>query len=183
MLEINVAQLLKSPIGETRRYDIKEMAECENGSYPVAGEVNFTRTNRGILVKGTMKTQTELNCSRCLRSFNCPLTLKLEDEYFPTIDIITGNPAPAPEDPGAFTISGQHILDLTDAVCQYATMTIPMKPLCREDCAGLCPQCGKDLNKKPCGCVPSEIDLRWAKLRELQATISTKGKKKKTSKK
>ncbi len=181
MTEINVAQLLKSPIGETRRYELTEIVECENGRYPVVGEVSFTRTNSGILVKGTMKTEAEVTCSRCLRMFTCPLTLKVEDEYFPTIDILSGTPLPPPEEPGAFTINEHHILDLAESVCHYATMTIPMKPLCRQDCAGLCPQCGKDMNQEPCGCPPQEMDSRWAKLRELQATLSSKGRKKRIS--
>ena len=47
-------------------------------------------------------------------------------------------------------------------------VALPLKPLCREDCAGLCPQCGANLNEGPCGCEPDTEDDRWAALRELK---------------
>lgn len=166
-MQINVAQLLKSPIGEVRHYDIDEGVTCENGEQPVQGKVKFTRTDRGILVNGTLNTEVEVGCSRCLRSFITPLTLNIEEEYFPTTDILSGNPIPIPDEPGAFTIDEHHILDLSEAVCQYSVMGVPMKPLCREGCAGLCPECGQDLNAGKCRCAPREIDSRWAKLAEL----------------
>jgi uncharacterized protein len=181
-MEINVAQLLKSPIGTTRQYEVSEIVDCGNGGYPVEGGIKLTRTNRSVLAEGTMRTEVKVTCSRCLRLFTCPLTLNIVEEYFPTIDVLSGNPLPSPEEPGAFTVDEHHILDLTEAICQYTSMATPMKPLCREDCAGLCPQCGHDLNQGPCGCPQQEIDPRWAKLRELQATLASKEKRKRTSK-
>jgi len=153
-VEINVAQLLKAPIGTARDYEVDEVADIDGGSHPVKGKAQLIRTNRGILAKGTIKTEVKLTCSRCLNEFSCPLTLKIEEEYFPTIDVITGAPVVSPDEPGSFTIDERHILDLTEAVRQYALMAIPMKPLCRRDCAGLCPTCGYDLNQGSCGCLP-----------------------------
>ncbi len=175
--EINVAQLLKSPIGTTRQYEVNEVIDCGNGGHPVKGEVKLIRTNRGILAEGTMRTEAEVTCSRCLCSFSYPLTLEIQEEYFPTIDMLSGTPLTLPDEPGAFTIDEHHILDLTNAVCQYTIIAIPMKPLCREDCAGLCPQCGKDLNLGACGCPFHEIDPRWAKLRELASSSREKRKR------
>jgi uncharacterized protein len=153
-VEINVAQLLKAPIGTTRDYEVDEVADIDDGGYPVKGKVQLTRTNRGILVKGTINIEIKITCSRCLDEFNCPLTLKIEEEYFPSIDVVTGAPVALPDEPGSFTINERHILDLTEAIRQYAIMATPMKPLCRQDCAGLCPTCGYDLNRGSCGCLP-----------------------------
>jgi len=153
-VQINVAQLLKAPIGTTRDYEVDEVTDIEGGSYLVKGKVQLTRTNRGILVKGTLNTEAKVICSRCLNEFSCPRTLNIEEEYFPIIDVITGAPVALPDEPGFFTIDERHILDLTEAVRQYAIVAIPMKPLCRLDCAGLCPTCGHDLNKGSCGCLP-----------------------------
>ena len=130
----------------------------------IQGEVRLTRTDRSILVQGTLNTEIELTCSRCLSPFSCPLTLNIEDEYFPTADIFSGRPLPLPDEPDCFTIDEQHILDLTEAVRQYALLATPMKPLCHEDCAGLCPTCGYNLNQGACNCPSQEIDPRWAKL-------------------
>ena len=104
--------------------------------------------------------------------FTYPLTLNIEEEYFPTTDVVSGASLPIPDEPGCFTIDEHHILDLTEAVCQYALLAIPMKPLCREDCAGLCPKCGHDLNQGSCGCLSQETELRWSELRNYLSTSS-----------
>ena len=125
------------------------------------------RTDRGILVKGTLRTEAEVTCSRCLSLFGCPIALNIEDEYFPTVDVFSGALVSVPDEPGCFTINEQHVLDLTEATRQYAMLVIPMKPLCRNDCAGLCPNCGHNLNLGPCDCPPQQVDPRWAALTEL----------------
>jgi len=125
------------------------------------------RTDRGILASGTLHSEIEVTCSRCLSLFRYPLKLNFEEECFPTTDIISGAFLPLPEEPGSFTIDENHVLDLTEAIRQYALMAIPMKPLCRENCAGLCPQCGRNLNLGVCDCPSQAVDPRWAALTKL----------------
>src|SRR5512134_3421885 len=130
MVEINVAQLLKSASGTTRDYEIDEPVKIGEGFSGVRGQVRLLRTNRGILVTGRLTTDIELTCARCLSRFRQPITLDIEEEYFPTIDILTGAPAAVPEDePGAFTIDENNIMDLGEAVRQYSLLAVPMKPL------------------------------------------------------
>jgi uncharacterized protein len=158
VMQVNVAQLLKGNIGSVRDYDVDEVIDVTgsgNGS-PVKGKLSFTRTDRSILVKGLVDSEVELTCSRCLNQFNCPLKLNIEEEYFPTTDVNSGASLPASGDPDHFTIDERHVLDLTEALRQCALLAIPMKPLCREDCAGLCPTCGRNLNLGPCNCPPPE---------------------------
>lgn len=169
-MQINVSQQLKAPIGTIRDYEVSGVVDIEGSNNPVQGEVRLTRSDRGILVKGTFNTEVELTCSRCLNLFNCPLTLNIEEEYLPTTDIITGAPLPLPDEPGSFTIDEHNILDLTEAIRQYAILTIPMKPLCQEDCAGLCSTCGANLNEAPCNCPPKPADPRWSELSKLVST-------------
>jgi len=157
-MEINVAQQLRSAIGSVRDYEVSEVIDVSgdgNGS-PVQGKVSLIRTDRGILVKAKLESEVELSCSRCLNLFNCPIILNIEEEYFPTIDMVSGAHLPVPDEPGSFTIDERHILDLTEAVRQCALLAIPMKPLCREDCVGLCPNCGHNLNQGLCSCPPQE---------------------------
>jgi uncharacterized protein len=170
VMEINVAQLLRAPIGSVRDYDIDQVMDItgDGVNRHVQGQVRLMRTNRSILVKGTFNTVVELTCSRCLGRFECPLKMNIEEEYFPTTDVATGAAVPVPEEPGCFTIDENHILDLTEAVRQYALLAVPMKPLCKENCAGLCPVCGQNLNQGPCGCPPREADPRWAELSKLK---------------
>jgi uncharacterized protein len=174
MIQINVAQLLKEPIGSTRAYEVDDAVEIADSNRAIKGQVNLIRTNRGILVKGALNTEMELTCSRCLTEFVCPLRLELEEEYFPTIDILTGAPVTPPDEPGAFTIDQNNTIDLTEAMRQYTLLAIPMKPLCQEDCAGLCPTCGANLNQEQCQCPPRPADLRWAKLGRLMSTKNRK---------
>jgi uncharacterized protein len=56
---------------------------------------------------------------------------------------------------------------LNEAIRQYALLARPVKPLCWEDCAGICQTCGQNLNQEPCSCPAPEIDPRWSKLTEL----------------
>lgn len=167
MLQINVSQLLKGPIGATRACETDEVVNIAGGDSRVQGDVTLVRTDRSILVRGTLKTAVELTCGRCLSLFRAPLTLDIEEEYYPTTDIFTGTRLPVPAESSGGTIDECHILDLSEAIQQYATLAMPMKPLCRENCAGLCPSCGHNLNQGECGCPQQEADPRWGVLRKL----------------
>ncbi|MBI4284550.1 MAG: DUF177 domain-containing protein [Chloroflexi bacterium] len=166
-MEINVAQLMKEYIGATRSHDVHKAVVLEDSNnHEVTGTVKLTRTDRGILVKGTLHTEADVACSRCLEPYSCPLTLDIEEEYFPTVEVVSGLPLDRPDEPDSFTIDAHHILDLTGAVQQYALLALPMKPLCSEACAGLCPTCGQNLNEESCRCQP-QGDPRWSELRKL----------------
>ncbi len=168
-MQINVAQLLQESIGSTRDYEVSGVVDItgSGAGSMVQGEVRLMRTDRGILVKGTLHTEAEVACSRCLAPFRHPLVLNIEEEYFPTVDVVSGVPVSMPDETGYFTIDEHHDLDLTEAVRQYALLVIPMKPLCREDCAGLCRNCGRNLNLASCDCPPQQVDPRWAVLTKL----------------
>ncbi|MBA7552431.1 hypothetical protein ES705_44992 [subsurface metagenome] len=169
-MQINVSQQLKAPIGSRRSYEVSEIINIAGGTSMVHGKVGLTRTHRGILVKGALHTEVEVTCSRCLSLFSRPLALNIEEEYFPIIDVSSGAPLSLPEEPGCFTIDEHHILDLTEAMRQYMLLAIPMKPLCREDCAGLCPSCGHNLNEGPCNCLPQGTESRSSGLSKLTLT-------------
>ncbi len=138
-MQINVSQLLKEPVGSLRDYNISESLKIEedNMIIPVKGDIKLIRTNRSILVQGKIFVSLETTCARCLSIFSCPLELDIEEEFFPILDIGRDYPLPLPEDSDGFTIDEHQILDLTEAIRQYALLAIPMKPLCREDCSGI----------------------------------------------
>jgi uncharacterized protein len=179
-----VSQQLKSSIGTTREYEIDELIDVLGIGVKsrISGTVKFTRTHRGILAQGILKTLIPVECSRCLKVFDYPVDVHIEEEYFPIIDVNIGVPLEIPDEPGSFTIDEHHLLDLSEAIRQNALLAVPMKPLCREDCAGLCQQCGKDLNAGPCDCHKAEIDPRWAKLVNLTSGKDKVNKQKKEKK-
>jgi len=166
-MQINVSQQLKSPIGSKRTCEVSEPVDIAGGDSKVEGEVTLVRTDRGILAEAKLHTEVELTCSRCLTLFNCSLMLNIAEEYLPTTDVVSGASLTLPDESGGFIIDEHHILDLTEAIRQYALLAIPMKPLCRQDCAGLCPTYGHNLNQGPCHCPSQQADPRWAKLKKL----------------
>ncbi len=166
-MQINVSQLLKASIGARRNHQVAEIGDSAGSNGMVEGEVRLLRTDRGILARSTLSTEVEVTCSRCLSLFRCPVALNIEEEYFPATDVVSGAPLSLPEEPGSFNIDEHHILDLSEAIRQYELLAIPMKPLCREDCAGLCLHCGHNLNLGSCHCPSEATDPRWFQLTKL----------------
>ena len=166
-MQINVSQQLKASIGEVRDYEINDAAVIDDKHVNISGKVRLTRTDNGILVEGKLIGNIGLTCGRCLSEFRYDLNLIIEEVFYPTTDIHTGVAISVPDEPGCFTIDENNILDLTDAVSQYALMAIPIKPLCRQECAGLCPNCGTNLNTSSCDCPSVVVDPRWDSLRKL----------------
>jgi len=138
MLEINVAQLLKSSIGTSKELLIDACIDITSfGLCAVKGSAKLLRTNRSILVTGKMTTSIKTICSRCLVSIECPLVLDIEEEFYPITDVNSGIPTGIADEPDDFIIDDHLILDIGEAVRQYALLAIPMKPLCNIDCPGL----------------------------------------------
>ena len=147
---VDVSQLVKEPIGTTWRYGFRQFGEP-----PAHGELTLLRTDKGVLVSGIVDTTVEAVCSRCLAPTAHQVKVSIAEEFCHD----------AAED--GFAISDEGEIDLGETVRQYVVLATPMKPLCRQDCAGLCPTCGKNLNLGPCDCPPRDIDPRLAKLAAL----------------
>jgi uncharacterized protein len=162
-MQINVAQLLKEPVGAERSCEINE-STGENDNDHIEGEVTLTRTNRGILVTGQLTADIEGSCSRCLGRACVSAVFNIEDEYLPIIDVNSGTRVEI--EPDSFTIDHNHILDLDEAIRQYTIMATPTKLLCRPDCPGMCPVCGHEFAKGDCEHRNKTYDHRWDKLAE-----------------
>jgi uncharacterized protein len=172
-LLFNVSGLLKEGVGATREYDVDDDVPVEGGSRQVSGHVTMLRTQPGVLVTADLRGVEREQCSRCLRDIEVPLEISFAEEFFASTEPRTGAALPPPEDAEAFRIDGEQMLSLDEAVRQYWTATAPIQPLCRPDCLGLCPRCGKDLNEGPCGC-KQDVDERWAALSELSSELKGK---------
>ena len=162
MIRLNLARLLEEPVGSKMRFDIDEvqqrLAEDLFVEF-VRGTIEFTRTNRGIFGEGQLHSQVQLECARCLETFSQPIDFHLESQF--------GFPPIKPQGWATFPIGVKGILDLTEALREQILLDLPMRPLCRPDCRGLCIKCGKNLNEGPCDCVQETIDPRLAGLKEL----------------
>lgn len=164
-MRINVAQLLKGAVGDSRSYPIEETVE---GNFPVKGEVKLVLTNRSILVTGAFRTTVPSTCIRCLKEFEADIEFAIEEEFFPSGDILTVAclPVEAEERAEGFEIPKDHVLDLGEAIRQNLWLNLPVNPVCEADCAGLCPCCGHDLNEGPCRCSSELSDPRWLPLKQ-----------------
>lgn len=168
--QYNVSTLLREPVGSTREYDIDDEALVGEERHRVVGHASFLRTTAGVLVTAHLEGAAVERCSRCLIEVRVPVALDFAEEFFSSVQAETGAPAPPPEDPEAFRIDAEHALDLEDAVRQFWTTALPMQPLCRPDCRGLCPRCGQDWNAGSCSCRP-EGDARWSALGQLAGRL------------
>ena len=167
-MELNVSQLLMEPSGASRRYDLDDSIDfVENfGSVSIRGSVNLLRTNKSIWVSAALHSTIDSECGRCLAYYPHPVHLEVQEEYVPFLIPVTGERIVPPEGSDICMIDDNHILDLTSVVREYATLAAPMKPLCAQECLGLCTHCGSDLNRTDCGC-DMPIDPRWSPLLQL----------------
>ncbi|HEX7364295.1 MAG TPA: DUF177 domain-containing protein [Dehalococcoidia bacterium] len=155
---INVAQLLKEPVGSSRNYHIEEHPVEDEISY-IEGELVLIRTNRAIIVNGKLTASIKAICSRCLKPIESKISFEFEEEAYPVSEDLS-----SAVQYDNLIIDEGNVLDLSEAIRQYALLTLPAKPLCRLDCAGICPTCGHNLNEGLCRCHSNTIDPRWSKL-------------------
>jgi uncharacterized protein len=123
---------------------------------PISFDVVLENTGSGIRIKGHIKTSVELECSRCLVMFGFPIDWSIDEIFY------TGTPL---EEEG-YTVKDEKI-DLGPATEEEVVLEIPMKPLCKEACKGICPTCGQpiDENHKPHD--EDNIDARLEVLKKL----------------
>ena len=168
----NVSQLLKEPSGAARRYDVDEAASPGDGSPRIAvrGSVAMMRTDAGVWVSARLMSRLRCVCSRCAADMEAPIAMNIEEEYLPSVDVRTGarlrDPDPMDEN---FCIDHAHILDMSEAVRQYFDLNAPLKPICTDDCKGICLACGADRNEGDCGCDDFVPDPRWGALLDVAA--------------
>ena len=169
-MNYNVAQLLKEPVGAQRSFSFEEtfagLDAAELINY-AAGSGKMVRTHQGIWVQAAARVAVRQECSRCLDAFGRHLDLELDEEYLPLLDLKTGRRIEPPDDWMGLCIDDNHILNLDEAIRQSAMADLPLKPLCRPDCGGICDRCGADRNRAKCHCDDAGGDPRWAALRSL----------------
>jgi uncharacterized protein len=161
------------------------------GPVSVLGRVIWT--GHTVLIEGRVRAGAFLVCSRCLRSIERPVEAALSREFKATdedqgkageranrghhgrkrggdnADVSSRWESEEPaggENESPLPFSHQTV-DLTFPVREALVLELPMKPVCRDDCAGLCPVCGTDLNEKACGCRAEKADTRFLSLKKL----------------
>lgn len=159
MIRFDVSALIKARLGKTLTLNLdtgpQTLKDLEVSF--LRGSVQATRVQSGLLIQGAVASQLRLECVRCLEPFNFPLVLELEEIFR-----LSPTKAHLP-----YYVGEDGWIDLAPLLREQAWVEIPMKPLCRPDCKGLCPHCGANLNIEPCTCKQSRIDPRLAPLQKL----------------
>ena len=155
-LRLNARELLRQP-NATRTIEADLPAEAFDidddritGDIPTA--LTAVSSIDGIVVTGSISVPWKAPCRRCLTEAAAVRTIPVEELY-----------QDDPVDSEAFEIVGDQV-DLLPAVREYVLIELPDDPLCRPDCAGICPECGLDRNQGNCSCDTTVTDERWAAL-------------------
>jgi len=136
---------------------------------PVQVDVQIQKDKERFRLAGTVRTRLELSCSRCLEPFTLPIDSAFDLQYLP-MEADEGHADDrevGDEDLDASVYRDDQI-DLNELLREQIYLALPMKPLCRDDCAGLCPQCGTNRNTGTCACAPQWEDPRLAPLKRLK---------------
>jgi uncharacterized protein len=162
-LRVNAAELLRQP-GLSRQVDVELPAaavgvddERVSGDLHVA--LTATSAIEAVSVHGTITTPWRAVCRRCLVEVEGISASRVDERY-----------QAHPHDADTFEIVGDQI-DLVPVVREYVLLDLPDAPLCKDDCAGICPACGIDRNTGACDCETAPSDLRWAALEDLKFEV------------
>ena len=151
---------------------LHEIPRCEFSiDDDVRATIRLRAFGEAVRLQGRVDTVLSLQCCRCLECYPYSLTSQIDITLFPETDIVTEEETElGRDDLKASFFSGEEV-DLSGLIREQIILATPLKPLCREQCKGLCPQCGANLNEGDCGCEketrPSAFDvLKNLKLNE-----------------
>jgi len=130
---------------------------------PVCSEMNIKKIGNEIRIKGKVKTCLSIICSRCLIPFDFPIESNFDLAFLPE-ELNLVKEGLGSDDLNNFFYYNRQI-DLREVVLEQLNLTFPVKPLCSEECQGICPVCGKNQQLGKCGCVVKKSDPCLQKLK------------------
>jgi DUF177 domain-containing protein len=131
----------------------------------VSGRIQ--QTDAKVTVSGEVTAELSLECDRCLKPLRIPVSNAFRVEYVTPDVYLAGQGAELLDDDLSLSVFNGAALDIDELVREQLLLALPAQALCREDCKGLCPVCGGDRNLKDCSCQETEVDPRWAGLKEI----------------
>jgi len=140
--------------GTTLKRDI----EFEGSTERITGKAHL---------RGRISTETEIECTRCLEPVTKSLEIEFDDIFVDLADepVSDEMAVPGADLDESIAIDGK--IDVAEVIREQIILALPEQTFCRADCKGLCPKCGENLNLIDCNCTESEIDPRWAALKNL----------------
>ena len=158
---MNVGFIVNESVGFSREFEfdqpeiqLEDDLRVENFS----GNALFERTQRGLIMTARFSGRVINQCARCLDDITQPLAADFTELFaFHAKDM----------DESELMVPESGVIDLTPLVREYLLLDFPITPLCKPDCAGLCPVCGTNWNHAKCDCKTETIDPRLSKLKDL----------------
>jgi uncharacterized protein len=146
---------------------MEEAGECSFLA-PLDYHLTFTREYDLIRVHGRVETRVGLTCSRCLKEYESDISSPFTIFYSRATDLPLDEEVElAEEDLISASYTGDEI-DLAPEIAEQVLLEIPLKPLCQDECPGLCSVCGADLNSGDCGCDRRNVNLKFSALTEFK---------------
>lgn len=175
-MKIQVTDVKDKPLHRTTEEAVEEFpslvetqaaGECHFLA-PIRLELTIAREFDHLRVQGGVETLVRLNCSRCLAEYETHVSSTFTIFYTRTSgETLDEEIELSEEDLVAASYDGDEI-DFTPVVAEQVIMALPLKPLCKEQCLGLCGSCGADLNVAPCACERSVASLKFSALQNLK---------------
>lgn len=135
---------------------------------PFTGKADIWNSGDELLVRARLSGEVQVECSRCLTRFSLPMEVSFEEFFREGRTEALASEAEEEAEDRSITLYEGDEIDLTDPLRDNVLLELPMKPLCRVDCKGLCPHCGTNLNESTCACTTTDaIDPRLSRLKDL----------------
>ena len=150
-------------------------ARSINADGPVKGTFRIEKTGSQVLITGSVSGFVRLECSRCLTSYRHKIEEKIFVELRPLSDTGEGEEMELASDDLNVEFFQGDSLDLDHFIEEQVRLALPMKPLCSQECGGLCPSCGEASGCDVCTCNVEDIDPRWKALESLRDPGKDKG--------
>jgi uncharacterized protein len=171
MLVLNLARI-RTPHEHFEEVYQPATFAADGESFTVAAPVKLSfdlyKDKDQFRLDGRVETTLELPCSRCLEPFTLPIDQAFDLRYQPHSSNTGEGEREIEEDDLTTAFYDNEEIDLGQLMREQFYLALPMKPLCRDDCRGLCPVCGANLNRETCDCKPAWEDPRLAALKSLR---------------
>lgn len=171
-MRIELGRLEETGDRFSHRYEPEELVLDEEHARlteppEVSGRVHTS--GHEVRLRGRITARAEVDCDRCLKSVETPVETEFDVSYVPEEDYRASEAAELQEEDLGLSVFDGETIDVDELVREQLLLALPSRALCTEECKGLCPTCGADLNSDAaCGCEAKEVDPRWAGLKALR---------------
>jgi uncharacterized protein len=148
--------------------EVAQAGDAYRIAAPVDLDLEIRKDRDRFRLTGRAQTVLELSCSRCLEPFTMPVDVAIDLQYVPASAMKTEAEREVQDEDFETSYYRDDRIDLNELLREQFYLQLPMKPLCRDDCRGLCPHCGTNLNTGSCDCPSQWTDPRLAPLERLR---------------